>query len=112
MLRMLQIAMMAVGALMIFFVFFATRDILLRTESFAYMFFCIVLVAAVPVVGFLLYLLIRPSRTLSERRTEALLLYLTKDRVVANQASKHESQDASKQSKKKRDASAKEKQAK
>ncbi|MBT4119368.1 MAG: hypothetical protein HOG89_00065 [Candidatus Peribacter sp.] len=72
-LRLLQFGMLLVGVVVIFLVFFTTRDILLRTHSFWYMFLSIVLVAALPVVGFFLYLLIRPSRTNKERDTEELL---------------------------------------
>ena len=76
MLRLLQGSMLLVGALVIFLVFFTTRDILLRTNSFLYMFVCILLVAALPIVGFLLYLLIRPARTLKERELYAMVLAL------------------------------------
>ena len=76
MLRMVQFLMLAVGSLAIFLVFFATRDILLRTDSFLIMFLCILLVALLPGVGFLLYLLLRPPRTLKERELEALIQQL------------------------------------
>ena len=68
-----QLLMLLTGAIVIFFVFYATRDILLRTNSFFYMFFCIVLVALVPLLGFLVYLLIRPPRTLKERELETMI---------------------------------------
>lgn len=77
MLRILQGAMLLTGALMIFFVFYATRDILLRTNSFLYMFLCIVLVAALPVIGFLVYMLVRPPRTLKDKEIERMLVELT-----------------------------------
>lgn len=67
MLRALQGGLLLLGFLVIFTVFFATRDILLRTQSFLLMFFCIILVAFLPIVGFFLYLLIRPSQTIAER---------------------------------------------
>ncbi|MDD3896946.1 MAG: hypothetical protein PHU04_03845 [Candidatus Peribacteraceae bacterium] len=76
MLRLLQGSMLLVGILVIFLVFFTTRDILLRTNSFLYMFVCILLVAAFPVAGFLLYLLIRPARTLRERELYAMVVAL------------------------------------
>mgnify|MGYP001119959880 CR=1 FL=1 len=72
-LRLLQCGMLLVGVIVIFLVFFTTRDILLRTHSFWYMFFSIIIVAALPVVGFFLYLLIRPSRTNKDREMEELL---------------------------------------
>jgi len=37
------------------------------------MFVCIILVAVLPVVGFFLYLLIRPARTIKERDLEEML---------------------------------------
>jgi ABC-type nickel/cobalt efflux system permease component RcnA len=66
----LQIGLAAGALLLVFFVLFATRDILLRADSFLYQLACIVLVAALPVVGFLLYLLIRPARTRKQRQLE------------------------------------------
>jgi len=73
MLRAVQISMLLLGSLAIFLVFFATRDILLRTNSFIYMFFCILLVAVVPGIGFFIYLLIRPARTTKERELERMV---------------------------------------
>ncbi|MDP7476927.1 MAG: hypothetical protein QF442_00595 [Candidatus Peribacteraceae bacterium] len=72
-LRLLQSGMLFVGIVVIFLVFYTTRDILLRTHSFWYMFLSIVIVAVFPVAGFFLYLLIRPGRTIKERELEDLL---------------------------------------
>lgn len=72
-LRAMQAGFLLIGSVVIFLVFYATRDILLRTHSFWYMACCIVLVAMLPIVGFLLYLLIRPTRTIREREQEALV---------------------------------------
>lgn len=72
-LRLLQFGMLLLGLTVIFLVFYTTRDILLRTHSFFYMFFSIVLTAILPVAGFFLYLLIRPARTIKERELEHLL---------------------------------------
>lgn len=72
-LRLLQLGMLFVGVIVIFLVFFATRDILLRTHSFWLMFFSIILVAFLPVIGFFFYLLIRPARTIKEREMEGVL---------------------------------------
>ena len=63
-----QIGMIVCAFVIVFLVLFATRDILTRTHSFFYQLFCILLVAVLPVVGFLLYLLIRPSTTNAQRR--------------------------------------------
>lgn len=81
-LRLLQGGMLLLGFVVIFLVFFTTRDILLRTHSFLYMFVSIVLVAGLPILGFLLYLLIRPARTIKERETEAMLVELLSERRV------------------------------
>jgi len=75
--RVIQVGLLCGGALIVFFVFYTTRDILLRTHSFWYMSFCIVLVAVLPVLGFLIYLLIRPERTLHQREQEALIRELS-----------------------------------
>ena len=87
MLRSVQVGMLFGGCILIFLVFYATRDILLRTHSFLYMFACIVLVAVLPVVGFLLYLLVRPARTLKEREVEELLRSLTHKKGTTSQSS-------------------------
>lgn len=89
-LRLLQGGMLLVGVVVIFLVFFTTRDILLRTHSFWYMFLSIVLVAALPVVGFFLYLLIRPSRTNKEREMEELF---TEVLVAVRQSQRRQSSD-------------------
>lgn len=60
-----------IGAtLVVFLVLFATRDVMLRSHSFLFQIFCILLTALLPVFGFLVYLLIRPPRTIAERRLE------------------------------------------
>jgi ABC-type nickel/cobalt efflux system permease component RcnA len=66
----MQLCMVAVGVLLVYLVLYATRDILLRTHSFFYQIAVIILVAVLPVVGFLLYLLIRPSMTNRQRKLE------------------------------------------
>lgn len=76
-LRALQGGLLFIGCVVIFLVFFATRDILLRTHSFWYMAFCIVLTALLPGIGFLIYLLIRPVRTIREREQEEQVRSLT-----------------------------------
>jgi hypothetical protein len=83
-LRLLQFGMLFVGIIVIFLVFFTTRDILLRTHSFWYMFLSILIVALLPVVGFFLYLLIRPARTIKERDLEDLLHRLVVDKATAS----------------------------
>ncbi len=94
-LRALQGGMLLIAAILVFLVFYATRDILLRTRSFWYMFLSILLVALLPVVGFLLYLLIRPARTITEREVEMMLMELTgRDHPKAKKAAKKDTHDA------------------
>lgn len=71
--RVVQSGIIAVSAILLFLLLFTLRDILLRTRSFGYQFFCILLVGALPILGFLLYLLIRPTRTLKQRETDEML---------------------------------------
>ncbi|ALM09948.1 MAG TPA: hypothetical protein DEB30_02790 [Candidatus Peribacter riflensis] len=92
-LRMIQGALLLGGALIIFLVFFTTRDILLRTHSFWYMALCIVLVALLPVVGFFLYLLLRPARTIRQREQDALVRALADKLLGKNHSSKKSSSE-------------------
>ncbi|HVW66777.1 MAG TPA: hypothetical protein VHA78_03525 [Candidatus Peribacteraceae bacterium] len=80
-LRAAQTGLVVLGIIVLFLLFFALRDILLRTRSFWYQFICIVIVTLFPVVGFLVYLLIRPARTIKQRELESMILTL-----VANDA--------------------------
>ncbi len=96
-LRLLQGGMLLVGAIVVFLVFFTTRDILLRTNSFLYMFVSIVLVAALPVVGFFLYLLIRPASTLRERELRRLLEQLLRQQRGGSESKKGEKPGKQKQ---------------
>jgi len=63
----LQVGAVAVSAIVIYTVLFTTRDILIRSSSTVAQVGSILLVAAFPIVGFFLYLLVRPSRTLYEK---------------------------------------------
>lgn len=69
----IQIALLTVVLLDVYLIFFVTRDILLRTTSFALQMLMILLVTVFPVIGFLVYLLLRPSQTLKERELERLV---------------------------------------
>lgn len=93
-LRSIQAGLVSLGAFLIFLVFFTTRDILLRTRSFAYMALCILLVALLPGIGFLLYLLIRPSSTIRQREQDALIRELA-DKLLErkNRSAKKTEQD-------------------
>jgi len=59
-LRMAQIGLILLALIAVYLVCFTTRDILLRTDSFLYQLLCVLLVALLPILGFFLYLLIRP----------------------------------------------------
>ena len=89
-LRFSQGAFLSMGFLIIYLLFFALRDILLRTKSFWYQFACILVVAALPLIGFLIYLLIRPARTVRERETDrmirSLLEHIAPEELPALQA--------------------------
>jgi Na+/melibiose symporter-like transporter len=74
------------SSFLLFLVFHATRDILRRTQSLSAQIGCILLVAAFPLVGFLLYLLVRPQRTLHEKKLEEILQELLS--VVKENAAK------------------------
>lgn len=75
-LRFAQGGLILFAVIVLFLLFFALRDILLRTRSFWYQFICIVIVALLPVLGFLIYILIRPARTIKQRELEAMILTL------------------------------------
>ncbi len=85
-----QLSLAACAFFIVFFVLFATRDILLRTNSFLLQAFCILLVAVLPFLGFLLYLLIRPSRTLAERAMHHDIIVLLSKLSPSKKQEKHE----------------------
>lgn len=68
-----QAGVIASAVVLIYLLLFTLRDILLRTRSFWYQFFCVLLVGCLPIVGFFLYLLIRPARTVKQRELESVL---------------------------------------
>lgn len=61
------------AVILLYLLLFTLKDIFLRTHSFWYQAFCVLLVGALPIVGFLVYLLIRPARTIKERELEQML---------------------------------------
>lgn len=75
-LRLLQFLLLSVAGASVYLVLFTTRDSILRSNSFWFQFFSIALVAVLPIVGFLLYLLIRPSRTLKDKEMEEVMQYI------------------------------------
>lgn len=72
----MQAGVIAVSTILLFLLLFTLRDIILRSQSFAMQAFCVLLTGALPIVGFLIYLLIRPARTVKEREMEDLLYEL------------------------------------
>ena len=72
-LRQLQLEMLVLGVIVIFLVFYVTRDVLHRTHSFPAMFLSILLTAGLPVIGFFLYMLLRPARTIAEKDDTEML---------------------------------------
>ncbi len=105
-LRAAQLSLLVVGGILVFLVFSATRDILQRTHSLPYQIGCILLVAALPFVGYLLYLLVRPSQTTRaremEKNVEEILALLT-ERSEKIQHVKTKAQAAVAKSSKKKD---------
>ncbi len=75
--RMTQLGLLALAVVAVYLVFFVTRDIIFRSRSFAYQVASILITALLPVVGFFVYLLIRPGSTVREREMEAMLRTLT-----------------------------------
>lgn len=72
-LRLMQGGIVLGLVILLFLLLYTLRDVVLRTRSFGYQFLCVLLVGALPILGFLLYLLIRPARTIKEREVEAML---------------------------------------
>lgn len=75
--RTTQVGLIVIAVVAIYLVFYVTRDIILRSHSFVYQVACILLAALLPIVGFFLYLLVRPAATIREREVEHMLRELT-----------------------------------
>ncbi len=68
-----RIILIAYGALLwLSIMIWVTRDALSRSESIMFQAFSILLSIGVPILGVILYLIIRPSKTLSDRYYEML----------------------------------------
>lgn len=72
-LRLIQGGLLLIGVVDLYLLFWTLRDILLRTRSLLYQAFSLLLVTVLPFVGFFVYLLVRPSRTLREKNIERLV---------------------------------------
>lgn len=69
----MQTGIIGIAIVLVYLLLFTLRDILLRTRSFWYQFFCVLLVGCLPFIGFFVYLLIRPARTVKQRELETML---------------------------------------
>lgn len=94
-LRMMQIVLVLLGIIAVYLVCFSTRDIILRTQSFLYQVVAVLIVACLPIVGFFLYLLIRPARTIKEREIEEALKRILEHHGIAEAPSDEEAYPAS-----------------
>jgi len=91
-----QVLLGCSAALLVYLVFYTTRDILARTHSLGLQLASILLVAALPIVGFFLYFLIRPSLTLNEKRMQDTVdevLTILSERKEQIDAMKHKAMD-------------------
>lgn len=71
--RVFQLGVLCLGVVSVYLLFYTTRDVLLRSSSIPFQIFSIFLVAFLPVMGFFLYLLFRPSQTIMEREMTEML---------------------------------------
>lgn len=74
--RTAQVLVLGTALLLLFLLFYALKDVFLRVRSFWLQAFFVLLVALLPIGGFLLYILLRPARTLKEREAEMILMRL------------------------------------
>src|SRR3989338_9237492 len=80
--RVFQLSVLCLGIFSVYKLFYTTRDVLLRSSSILFQLFSIFLVALLPVAGFFLYLLFRPSRTIAEREMMRSLRILVATRGI------------------------------
>lgn len=80
----LQTGVLSAAAVLLFILFWTVRDALLRSRSFGFHLFALLVVTVLPLFGFLVYLLVRPIVTLREREMEKILRSLEKDLHARN----------------------------
>lgn len=86
----LQAAIALAGVVAVYLLAYTVRDVILRTRSIVYQLGCILLVAALPIAGFFLYLLVRPARTVKERQMERMLKeVLAGEKNIAHSVAAH-----------------------
>ncbi len=71
--RSVQAGLICLTGVHIYVIFYVLRDVLLRCRSVTLQLVYLVLVAVLPGLGFLLYILVRPAQTHYERRLLSLL---------------------------------------
>lgn len=76
--RVFQFSVLGLGVASVYLLFYVTRDVLIRSSSIPLQLFSIFLVALLPIAGFFLYLLFRPSRTVAEREMAEMLRALSR----------------------------------
>lgn len=74
--RTAQVLVFGTAALLLFLLFYTLKDVFLRIRSFWLQALFVLMVALLPIGGFLLYILLRPARTLKEREMEWMLARL------------------------------------
>ena len=74
------IALVYVGLLWLSIIIWVTRDSISRSSSLAFQIFAILINLVVPILGVMLYLIIRPGRTHVERYYETLEKQLLEDK--------------------------------
>ena len=94
-----QVLLLGLGFVVVFLVLFTTRDVLLRYDSFIAQVLCILLVATLPVFGFLFYLLIRPSMTTAEKHLRHDLEAVLQKMAHGQSPKKHQQHQHEKQKK-------------
>lgn len=87
--RSMQIGVLSGGIALVYIVFWVTKDSVNRSNSFLFILFSILLVACLPLFGFLAYLLLRPNRTLTEKQTLISLSELTAEIEALKKQIKH-----------------------
>ena len=94
-----QVLLLGLGFVVVFLVLFTTRDVLLRYDSFIAQVLCILLVATLPVFGFLFYLLTRPSMPTAEKHLRHDLEAVLQKMAHGQSPKKHQQHQHEKQKK-------------
>lgn len=94
--RSMQIGVLSGGLVLVYLIFWVTKDSVNRSNSFLFILFSILLVACIPLFGFLAYLLIRPNKTLTEKQTLIALSDLKKEMESLKKQVSHTEQEVKK----------------